>query len=69
MVKLKTIKGLYIDKANYLVSGTNGRRAKIKINYATGQFDIQGKVQGELLKDLQIFAKDLIARKSRVNFA
>lgn len=69
MVKLKTIKNLYIDQAQYLVRGENGQEVKIKIDYVNSRFDIEGKPKKEFLSDLQIFARDLIERKSRVNFA
>jgi hypothetical protein len=69
MVKRKTIKKIYIDKAEYLVNSVTGSSALIIINYSQAKFDIVGEVEKQFFLDLEVFAKDLIERKSKINFA
>jgi len=65
---------LYINNASYFVEDRHGSRILVKVNYWDGKFSLRVENKKddnieELKKEAMALAKDLINRKSRVNFA
>lgn len=74
MKVFKHVKSFIFNKASYELSDGNGNEALVKIDYKNKEFEINtnGLVNGEkaqLKREAVGIAKDLLKRKSGVNFA
>jgi len=71
MTKLEGIKVLYIKNAKYYLEGNNGNFLEVEIDYWNERFKLSSekKIQSKLHNQAKIFARDLLKRKSKVNFA
>lgn len=68
------MKNLYINKASYVTGDDNGNKVLLNVNYWEGKFGLEVITYKNdnikvLQNDARELARDLIKRKSRVNFA
>lgn len=54
----------YLNKASYIAQDTNGDRVDLIVDYWNNGFELNGKSE-----ELEIFAKKLLKKKHKVNFA
>ncbi len=71
MVKFNHAKTFFFDKARYLAGDSNGTQFILDINYRDNKFRLHRKsgVNLRLEQELSDFARDLLKRKHKVNFA
>ena len=59
---MSKIKFFYIDKARYIAIEEQGKKIVLEVDYWNNKFKLTGES-----KIIEIFAKDLLLRKHRVN--
>jgi hypothetical protein len=74
MKKQKHVSGFYFGKAEYRIEDKSGNSLLVKINYRKRNYDLvvlrkNGKGLSVLKNKASSIAKDLLKRKSKVNFA
>ena len=74
MKKSKNINGFYFGKAEYRIEDGGGNILIIDVNYKENKYrlKVQKANNGNMLtlkKEARLIAKDLLTRKSKVNFA
>ncbi len=73
-MKCRNVKSILIERAQYRFSDNNGNRLLAKVDYENGRYDLVILKENnlrivELKNEADRIAKDLIKRKSKVNFA
>lgn len=72
-MKTKNVDSFYFNKASYFLGDVKGNRVLMKVNYNKNKFnvDILERKDDNIINlrhEADVIARDLLMRKSRVNF-